>query len=94
LLSANGGFREYQIIDEDRPNDLLIKTFDDADPLLEKAKVFSEQPPGKDFRHAMVIPMSILDRAMRDGWLNDKAAWKKVANDSANANLRTWKGRL
>lgn len=94
LLSAVGCFREYQIIDEERPNDLLIKTYDDAQPLVDKAKVLSEETPGKDFRHAMIIPMSMLDKAMREGWLNDKAAWKKVANDSSNAHLRTWKGRL
>lgn len=94
LLTANGGFREVMIVDESRPHDLLIKTYDDAQPLLDKAKALSEQTPGKTWRHAAVIPMSTLDRSIREGWLNDGKAWKKWGNDSANANLRTWKGRL
>lgn len=94
LLNSFGGLHEVAYFDEERPNDLLIKTFQDMDPLVEKAKVLSDQPPGKDLRHVAVIPMTVLDQAMREGWLNDKKAWKKWANDGANRGFRTWAGRV
>lgn len=94
LLNQFGGFRETMVIDPSRPNDLLIKTYDDAEALKEAARVFSDVTPGKDFRHVAVIPLSEIDRAMREGWLNDKAKWKKWCNDANNSHLRTWKGRV
>ena len=62
--------------------------------LVDQAKILADQPPGKDFRHAAVIPQSVMDRAAREGWLHDKAAWKAWANDPDNKDLRTWNGRL
>lgn len=94
LLSSIGSFKEVQVFDHERPNDLLIKTFEDSEALKEHASILSDVKPGKDFRHVAIIPLSVLDRSMREGWLNDKDKWKQWANDGANANLRTWKGRI
>ncbi len=92
LLSQFGGFRETIVLDQSRPNDLLIKTYEDATPLVEAARIYADEPPGKDFRHAAIIPRHVLDKAFREGW--DKTDWKRWANDSSNAYLRTWKGQL
>lgn len=94
LLSSIGGFRETMVIDESRPGDLLIKTYEDSETLKEHARVLSDTVPGKEFRHVAVIPMHVLDKAMRDGCLNDKAWWKRWGNDPDNSRLRTWPGRL
>ena len=94
LLSANGTFREVQIIDHERPHDLLIKTFEDCEPIIERAKMLSEMEPGKEFRHAAIIPKHVLDMSFREGWFNDKDKWKQWANDPDNRAFRTWPGRL
>ena len=54
----------------------------------------AEETPGKDFRHAAYIPEVVLNQAFTEGWFHDKAAWKRWANDPANACYRTCKGRL
>lgn len=94
LLNSFGGLHEVAYFDEERPDDLLIKTFQNCDDIIEGAKVLADEVPGKEFRHVAVIPMTVLDQSMREGWLNDKKAWKKWGNDGANSKFRTWKGRL
>lgn len=94
LLNSFGGLHEVAYFDEERPDDLLIKTFQDCSAIMEEAKVLADEAPGKDFRHVAKIPMTALDQSMREGWLNDKKAWKKWANDGANRAFRTWPGRV
>ena len=72
----------------------FVETRQDVEPVIEAARILADEPPGKDFRHAAFIPDVVLERAMREGWLHDRAAWKRWANDPANAAFRTWKGRL
>lgn len=73
---------------------VALEARQDVAPIVAAARVLAEQAPGRDFRHAAFIPEIVLDRAMREGWLHDKAAWKRWANDPANAAFRTWPGRL
>lgn len=93
-MSVFGDFREYYEVDSDDPRKAIIHTVEDCTGALFRAKVFSEEPPHKDLRHAAVIPHHVLDKAFREGWVNDAKAWRKWANDGANTHLRTWKGRL
>ena len=62
--------------------------------ILAAARIVADVPPGQDFRHAAFIPDVVLERAFREGWFHDRAAWKRWANDPANAGFRTWRGRL
>jgi hypothetical protein len=94
LLSAFGNFREVAYFDDTRPNDLLIKTFEDCEPIIERAKMLSEMEPGKEFRHAAIIPKQVLDQSIREGWFGDKKKWKAWANDPNNKAFRTWPGNL
>jgi hypothetical protein len=94
LLSSFGGLHEVAYFDEMRPGDLLIKTAQDCDPIIEAAKVIADEPPGKDFRHVAVIPMQVMDQAMREGWFADRKRWRQWANDSDNKKFRTWGGRV
>lgn len=71
-----------------------IETRQDVSHIIDAAKIISDVPPGKDFRHAAFIPETVLNQAFNEGWFHDAAAWKRWANDPANADFRTWKGRL
>jgi hypothetical protein len=72
----------------------FVETRQDVEPILDAAKILADEPPGKDFRHAAFIPDVVLEQAFREGWFHDAAAWKRWANDPANARFRTWAGRL
>jgi hypothetical protein len=71
-----------------------VETRQDVEPILGAARILAEEPPGKDFRHAALIPEAVMNQAFIDGWFHDPAAWKRWANDPANEGFRTWKGRL
>lgn len=71
-----------------------VETRQDVEPIIEAAKILSEMTPGREMRHAAFIPKTVLDQAFNEGWFNDPKAWKKWANDPANACFRTWPGRL
>ena len=73
---------------------VALEARQDVAPIVAAARLLADEAPGRDFRHAAFIPEIGLDRAMREGWLHDKAAWKRWANDPANAAFRTWPGRL
>lgn len=66
----------------------------DCGPIVEAAKIITDRPPGKDFRHVAFIPEAVINQAMCEGWFHDEAAWKKWANDPDNRALRTHGGRL
>lgn len=71
-----------------------LEYYQDAQPIIEAAKILADQPPGKDFRHAAFIPETELNRAFTEGWFHDKQAWKRWANDPDNSQYRTWPGKL
>lgn len=93
LIGATARTRELFSYDFATEETRIIE-IEDCGPLVEAARILADQPPGKDFRHAAYIPQYVFNRAFREGWLHDKAAWKRWANDPENAAFRTWKGRL
>ena len=93
LLDADEGSRRLTIYHESG-NEKFIETRQDVTHIVEAAKVLAMEPPGKDFRLAAVIPQTVLDQAMLEGWFHDKKRWKEWANDPNNAAFRVWKGRL
>lgn len=72
----------------------LVHEVEDCDPYIAQARALSEQTPGREMRHAAVVPHFVYARAIREGWANDPAAWKRWANDPDNALFRSWKGEL
>ena len=72
----------------------FIETRQDVSPIVAAAKIMADEAPGKDFRHAAYVPEAILNQAFNEGWFHDPAAWKRWANDPANAMYRTWPGKL
>lgn len=71
-----------------------VETRQDVAPIVKAAQIMADEPPGKDFRHAAFVPEAVLNQAFNEGWFHDPAAWKRWANDPANAIYRTWQGRL
>lgn len=94
LLDADKGAGRLTIYHERPDGKHLIETRQDVTHIVEAAKILSDEAPGKDFRLAAVIPQTVLDQAMLEGWFHDKKAWKAWANDPANRDFRVWKGRL
>lgn len=93
LLDAIGDSRRITVYHEE-DGKKYVESRQDVEPIIEAAKIIADQPPGKDFRHAAFIPETVLNQAMLEGWFHDSKAWKRWANDPANAAYRTWKGRL
>ena len=44
-----------------------------------------------ELRHVAEVPMVIYQKAIREGWANDKAKWKKWLNDPNNKLLELGK---
>jgi len=93
LLDILPGSRRKTILHEEDGKQ-WIESRQDVEHIVEAAKIIAEEAPGKDFRHAAYIPESELNRAFTEGWFHDPAAWKRWANDPANREYRTWKGRM
>lgn len=62
--------------------------------LADQAKIMRDNAPGKEWRHAAIIPQSVMDKAYQEGWFHDKRKWKEWANNPENKAFRTWEGRL
>ena len=93
LLDALPGARR-KLIYHEQDERTFVETRQDVEHILEAARILADQPPGKDFRHAAFIPDAVMNQAFTEGWFHDAAAWKRWANDPANAAFRTWAGRL
>jgi hypothetical protein len=93
LLDLLPGRRRLTILHEEDGR-RWIESRQDVTPVLAAARRLADAPPGRDFRHAAFIPETELNRAFVEGWFHDPKAWKRWANDPANAGYRTWRGRL
>jgi hypothetical protein len=71
-----------------------VETRQDVEPIINAAKEMWCDNPPKDMRRVALIPKTVLDQAFNDGWFHDPTAWKRWANDPANACYRTTKGTI
>jgi hypothetical protein len=46
------------------------------------------------YRHARKIPVHVLERAMREGWMQDKKKWIEWANSPEGMAFATHAGRI
>jgi hypothetical protein len=80
----------------DRSEDRMVFASEqDVDPILranERDRDVDQR--GREFRLAARVPIEVVGRAMREGWYNDKAAWKRWLNNSENRAFRVWEGRV
>ena len=81
--------------DRDPYGDFAIETFEDVEPLLDSVKTLREEHRnGGDMKHVARVPVTIYEKALREGWATDQAAWARVLNDPDNTAVRVWGGRL
>jgi hypothetical protein len=72
----------------------FIETRQDVSHIIKAANdMWCDNPP-KDFRRVALIPDAVINQAFLDGWFGDENAWKRWANDPANACYRTTKGTI
>jgi len=91
LIDHRKGYKSVFATEDDK---VVYHTKQDIQPTLDYVKNLSEYTPGKDLRHVAEIPMVVYQRAVREGWAQDSAQWKKWLNHSDNKPFRTWKGKV
>ena len=99
LLDHKGHVLSVFHYDEARPEEFIIETRENNEAIKEhigKLRQYRESREGRlhEMRHLAEIPNTVLDRAHREGWFNDPAAWKRFLNDPDNAALRVTPGRV
>lgn len=94
LLSVFGNTHQVVHHDVARPDDLIIETVEDVEPIIQRAKMLSEMSPkfGETFRHVAIAPDFVCAKALRERWSNED--WDKWLNDGANKPFRTWQGSV
>jgi hypothetical protein len=64
------------------------------DPLLEATARLRDARQHKDIKLVAKIPATVVAQAMREGWFNDRKAWKRWLNDSDNRAFRVYQGSV
>lgn len=75
-----------QVIYHEEDGKTYVETRQDAGPLVEAAKILAQDPPRKEdgWRFLCVIPDTVFNQAITEGWFHDKAAWRRWMNDRDN----------
>lgn len=94
ILSRQGTVTQFVHHDASRPDDLIIETVENVEPILERAKLLSAQSrnKGETFTHVAIAPDFICAQALREKW--DNADWDKWINDPDNKAFKTYPGRV
>ena len=72
-----------------------ISSEQDLEGIIEQNKMLRENQTGKEkFRLAARVPVHIVEKAMREGWLHDEDKWKRWLNDGENRDFRVWEGQI
>jgi len=93
LLDMVAGSRRMTIMHEEDGKH-FVESRQDIAPIVKAAQELWQDKPPKDMRRVALIPDVVLNRAFNEGWFHDETAWKRWANDPANAHLRTTKGTI
>ncbi len=95
IFDRYNGLTEYAHFDPMKPDDLVIETVqDDFQGILDQVKSDRDKPVGKEWRLAAKLPMIFYHQAATEGWLHDKARWRKLLDDPDLAGFRVWNGRI
>lgn len=91
LIDSKSGFMS-EFATEDEKN--IYHSSQNVQPILDNVKNLSYDTQGKELKHVAEVPMVIYQQAMREGWVHDKAKWKRWLNDPDNKLFRTWPGKV
>ena len=84
ISPAPGNDRELLVQDEQEVASLLRANSRDGDI----------DQTGNHFRLVARVPLPIMQKAKREGWVNDKEKWRAWLNDPDNRAFRVWPGRV
>ena len=70
----------------------VMEEFFEELPLAQAAAQRELMTKGDALRPLAVIPQSVVNRAIREGWNDDEKAWKRWMNDADNKKLRVTDG--
>ena len=97
ILDWNAAERR-KVIRHEEDGKTWVETRQDVEGLIRYAKILRENEKQKDDSALGVrvafIPKSELDRSFNEGWFHDENAWRRWANDPANACYRTTEGTI
>jgi hypothetical protein len=75
--------------------DAVFETVEDFTDCVESVKVLRDHHKDRgDMKHVARVPVTVVERAMREGWFHDQKAWNKFLNDPDNKDFRVWGGNL
>ncbi len=81
--------------DGDPFGDFGIETIEDVEPCIESAKALADNHAERgDLKHVARVPVTVVEKAMREGWYHDDAAWKRWLSAPDNKKFRVWQGKL
>jgi hypothetical protein len=83
-VSSTPGNDQVVVHDEQEVGDLLRANARDADV----------DQTGQHFRLVARVPMSIMNKAIQEGWSRDKEKWREWLNNSDNRAFRVWPGKV
>lgn len=80
---------------DDPTGDFGIETIEDCEPIVDEVKALRDQQRARgDMKHVARVPLSVAEKAMREGWFNDPEAWRRWANNPDNRDFRVWEGQV
>ncbi len=81
-------------IQHEQDGKIYFESRQDVAPIIKAASDMWDDKPPLDMRHVALIPEAVLNQAFNEGWFHDESAWKRWANDPANACYRTCAGTI
>lgn len=100
LLDHNGDVLREIITHESEEGKIHIRTAQDMEPVLDLVSTLRDVHKTVGHRRAQLmtpvaeIPLQVVERAHREGWLHDKKKWRQWINDPQNKPLRITEGRF
>lgn len=78
--------KRVKIIYHEEDGKRFVETRQDVTPIVEAAKILADEPPRKEdgWRFIGCIPDAVWNQAVAEGWIGDKARWRRWMKDPAN----------
>lgn len=93
VYQQNGGLK--RMVESHSDGSFTLATEQDLEDVIAENKMLAENQTGKEtYRLAARVPVDVVERAMREGWLHDDDKWRKWMNDADNRDHRVWAGRI
>ena len=94
VYHVRDGVARTAIIDPDRPDDLIVKTSQDIEPILAGIARDRELMRHGVNKLAARLPLFIYEDLVHRGVIGDEDAFKKWLNGPEATPWRVWRGRL